>query len=184
MKFLTWKTVFLVTLAMAARCSEVHALTFDDLGFEDNYRFAVVSPLPEFRAKTNKELRQVKIPALGPSARGSKEDKLLCPVRALKIYRARTSSLRKSSPGVRCLFISYKKGFSRDICKNTLSGWIRSLIKYTYDKCPHNVIQLSAAKPHEVRAMSASLAWKANLALNDILQAACWTNHSTFTSFY
>merc|ERR1711893_318909 len=111
MKFVTWKTVFLVSMAMAARCSEVHALTFDDLAFEDNYKFAVVSPLPEFRAKTHKEHRQVTIPALGPSARGSREDKLLCPVRALKIYRAQTYSLRKSTPGVRHLFISYKRVF-------------------------------------------------------------------------
>ena len=173
LKFLTWKTVFLVTLAMAARCSEVHALTFEDLTFEVNYRFAVVSPLPEFRTKTKKENRQVKTPALGPSVRGSQEDKPLCPVKTLKIYRARTSSSRKSNPEARHLFISYKKGFSKDIYKNTLSGWIRSLIKFTYDKWPHSVIQLSATKPHEIKAMSTSLAWKTNLALDDILQAAC-----------
>ena len=79
--------------------------------------------------------------------------------------------------------MSFMKGFNKDICKNTLSGWIRSLIKFSYDKCPHHIIQLSSAKPHEVRAFSASLAWKANLALSDILQAACWSHHNTFTSF-
>ena len=184
MKFLTWKTVFLVTLAMAARCSEVHALTFEDLGFGDNYRYAVVSASPEFQPKTKIQNKQVKIPALGSAARGAEEDKLLCPVRALKIYRARTDSSRKEHPEIKRLFISYMKGFSKDICKNTLSGWIRSLIKFTYQKCPFNTIQLSAARPHEVRALSTSMAWKANLALDEILHAACWSNHNTFTAFY
>ena len=184
LKFLTWKTVFLVTLAMAARASEVHALSFADLAFEDNYKFAVVQPIPEFIAKTSNQNIYVKIPALGPAVRGSHEDRLLCPVRALKVYRARTAPIRKENPNIRRLFMSFMKGFNKDICKNTLSGWIRSLIKFAYDKCPHHIIQLSSAKPHEVRALSASLAWKANLALSDILQAACWSNHSTFTSFY
>ena len=184
LKFVTWKTVFLVTFAMAARSSEVHALSFADLGFEDNYKFAVVQPILEFQAKTANKNEFVRIPALGPSVRGSHEDRLLCPVRALKIYRARTASLRKENPNIRRLFMSYMKGFNKDISKNTLSGWIRSLIKFTYSKCPHHIIQLSAAKPHEVRALSSSVAWKANIALKDILQAACWAHHSTFTSFY
>ena len=101
LKFLTWKTVFLVTLAMAARASEVHALSFADLAFEDNYKFAVVQPVPEFIAKTSNQNVYVKIPALGPAVRGSPEDRLLCPVRALKIYRARTAPIRKVNPNIR-----------------------------------------------------------------------------------
>ena len=169
---------------MAARCSEVHALTFEDLAFEDNYRYAVVSASPDFQSKTKMQNRHLRIPALGSSARGSEEDKLLCPVRALKIYRARTDSFRKDHPEIKRLFMSYMKGFSKDICKNTLLGWIRSLLKFTYQSCPNSTIQLSAARPHEVRALSTSMAWKANLALDEILHAACWTNHNTFTSFY
>ena len=85
---------------------------------------------------------------------------------------------------MRRLFISYMKGFSKDICKNTLASSIRSLIKLAYDKCPHHLIQLSTVKLHEVRVMSASLAWRANIGLKDILSAACWSNHTTFTSFF
>ena len=115
---------------------------------------------------------------------GQRSDKILCPVRALKVYGARTNSIRKQNPQMRRLFISYMKGFSKDICKNTLAGWIISLIKVAYDKCPHHLIQLFAAKLHEVRAMSASLAWRANIGLQDILSIACLSNHITFTSFY
>ena len=184
LKFVTWKTVFLVTLAMAARSSEVHALSFNDLAFDENYRFATVQPVPEFIPKTHNQKPYVQIPALGPNARGSHEDRLLCPVRALKAYRARTAHLRKTNPRTRKLFISVKKDFNKDISKNTLSGWIRSLIKYSYEKCPHHIIQLSAAKPHEIRGLAASVAWKVNTSLPDILQSASWAHHNTFTSFY
>ena len=46
LKFLPWKTVFLVTMALAARSSEGHALSFAELGFEDNYKFAVLFTVP------------------------------------------------------------------------------------------------------------------------------------------
>ena len=183
-KYITWKTVFLVTLAMAARASEVHALSCAELAFDEHYRFATVQSVPEFIPKTNNKHPYIKIPALGSSARGSHEDRLLCPVRALKTYRARTAELRKQNPNTRRLFIFMKKNFNKDVTKNTVSGWIRSLIVYTYEKCPHHIIQLSAAKPHEVRALATSVAWRMNHDLADILQAACWSNHTTFTSFY
>ena len=70
----------------------------------------------------------MKVHAFGPTVRGLDEDNMLCPFRALKIYKARTNSIRKQNPQMRRLFISYMKGFSKDICKNTLVGWIRSLI--------------------------------------------------------
>ena len=180
LKFVTWKTVFLVTLAMAARSSEVHALSFADLSFDEGHKFAMLQPVPDFIPKTHNQNLVIQIPALGPNARGSHEDRLLCPVRALKA----TAQLRKENPKTRRLFISIRKDFNKDISKNTLSGWIRSLIKFTYEKCPQHIIQLSAAKPHEVRALAASVAWKVNTALPDILQAACWSHHNTFTSFY
>ena len=54
LKFLTWKTGFLVTMALAARSSEVCALSFPQFGFEDNYKSVVLSTVPEFQPKTNK----------------------------------------------------------------------------------------------------------------------------------
>jgi len=46
------------------------------------------------------------------------------------------------------------------------------------------VIKLSQAKVHQVRAMSASIGWKSNLSLADVLQAGTWKNRTTFTDFY
>ena len=80
LKFLTWKMVFLVTMALAARFSEVHALSFAELGFEDNYKFAVLSTIPEFQPETNRWQAFMKIPTLGPLVRGLDEEMMLCPV--------------------------------------------------------------------------------------------------------
>ena len=71
---------------------------------------------------------------------------------------------------MRGLFISYMKGFSKDLQKYTPG--LDQIPHQTCDKCPHHLIHISAAKPHEVRAMSASLAWRANIGFQDILSAA------------
>ena len=80
LKFLTWKTVFLVAMALAAILSEVHVLSFAELGFGDNSKFAVLSTLPEFQPQTNTLQAFMKIPALGPLVTSLDEDKIMCPV--------------------------------------------------------------------------------------------------------
>ena len=112
-----------------------------------------------------------------------KEDRSLCPIRAIKIYRARSEDFRKQNASRR-LFISFKKGFSGDIHRNTFVGWLKALILYTHKNAEDSVIKLSQAKVHEIRAMSASIGWKANLSLEDVLMAATWKSHTTFTDFY
>jgi len=92
MKFVSWKTAFLVLLASGFRASEVHALEFNSLRFQENYRFVLVEPVPEFKAKTaNKDTKSqwvevIKIPTLTPAlSPDRREDKSLCPVRAIKV---------------------------------------------------------------------------------------------------
>ena len=46
---------------------------------------------------------------------------------------------------MRRLFVSYVKGFSRDICKDITAGWIRSLFNLAYEKCSY-IIQISATE--------------------------------------
>jgi len=125
MKFVTWKTAFLILLALGSRAS-VHALEYNSLKFQENFRYVLVEPVPEFKAKTaNKDARSqrleiFKIPALTPIlSPDMREDKSLCPVRAIKVYRARSEEFRKQNSSRR-LFISFKKGFSGDIHRNSL----------------------------------------------------------------
>ena len=59
--------------------------------------------------------------------RQSKEDRILCSVRALRYYLDHTKDLR----GFRSLlFISFKKGHSSDIRLATLSSWLKQTTEY------------------------------------------------------
>jgi len=71
-KFATWKTAFLVMLASGARASEIHSIEANSLRFQEKYRYAVMEPVPEFKAKTanknakSQRLEIIKVQALGP----------------------------------------------------------------------------------------------------------------------
>ena len=81
------------------------------------------------------------------------EDGALCPVRALQIYLERTKKLRA---GKQLLFVSFKPGFSKDIARSAVSHWIKNTIKLCYEQADNQTLQLSRAKAHDVRALSAS----------------------------
>lgn len=184
LKYVTWKTVFLVALATASRGSELHAMSFKETWFHDKWKSVELGFLPGFRAKTQKHNTRIRIPALTEDLIGSQRDRLLCPVRAIRYYRLRTRQYRDKHPEIERFFVSYKKGHSADICKSTVAAWIHRLVEFAYAQCPADVIQLSSAKTHEVRALATSLAWKANIPLSEILEAANWTNHNTFINHY
>ena len=98
---LSVKTVFLVTLATARRVSEVHAFSIDS----DHLRFSnldgslILRTQLEFLAKNQLPTRapdSIIIPKLSNFCRKSDNfNRMLCPVRAVKIYLNKTKSLRK-----------------------------------------------------------------------------------------
>ena len=69
---------------------------------------------------------------------------------------------------------------------NTVSRWIKHAIRAAYEAAESdtNLLQLHKVKAHDVRAMSASLAFLRSVALDDIMAAASWSSHTTFTSHY
>ena len=99
--YLSVKTVFLVTLATARRVSEVHALSMDS----DHLRFSnldgslILRTQLGFLAKNQLPSRtpdSIKIPKLSNLCSKSYNfNRMLCPVRAVKIYLNKTKSLRK-----------------------------------------------------------------------------------------
>ena len=189
-KFLSWKTSFLVLLAAGARRGEVHALAADKVMHDDapHWTKVILYPHAAFVSKTQlrssgaSALRPINIPSLrsflGPDMA---EDLSLCPVRAIQIYLDRTKDLRA---GKRLLFIAYKKGHQGDIHKNTLSGWIRKLLVFTYRTSSGEVLPLSNTRTHEIRAQASSLAFRGSADLEALLQACSWSSSSTFADFY
>ena len=92
LKFLTWKTVFLLALASRKRRSEIHAWTLDGLLCMGDWDQIQLSPSPSFIAKNQlgkegpQSICPVVIPALKCSQDSQDTDILLCPVRALQCY--------------------------------------------------------------------------------------------------
>ena len=188
MKFVTWKTAFLVLLATGSRRGEVHAFDYTKVRPSKKWTDVTLEPHASFVSKT--ELRKsgasilapVNIPALSPNlGPGLEKDRGLCPVRALKIYLERTQDLRVDK---RLLFVSYKAGHKGDIHKNTISSWVRKLLYFAYAKAPEDVIRLSSARTHEVRALASSMAFRGSIELEEVLRACTWKNANTFTTHY
>ena len=188
LKILTFKTVFLMTLASGRRRGEVHAWTFRSLKHKTGWKEVTVSPSSVFLAKNQLAsdgpsiVQPVVIPALKPSLDQSlTEDMTLCPVRSLRYYIDKTKDLRE---GKHLLFISFKSGFSGDIQRSTISSWINQTVMLAYQGSDLEAQSLSRVKAHDVRSMAASLAFKGGVSLDQILGACFWKSHTTFTNFY
>ena len=181
LKFLTWKTVFLLAVASAARVGELHALSIEECNIRFEGHGVRLLPNLNFLAKTqrlNKPWKPFFIPRFGRFATEDR-DRLLCPCRSLHLYLARTKPLRKD---VKNLFITYQDNNYRAAAKSSLSRWIVSLIRYVYDKIPSAT--LSNIRAHDTRRLSSSWALFNGVAVTDIMEAAHWSSENTFTSFY
>ena len=194
---LTWKVLFLLSLAAARRVEELQALSAQVSSSGDDL---FLSYLPEFRAKTESSVRPLPrsfpVRSLRDFVGSLPEEMLLCPVRALRVYLSRTASL-PSHP--RSLFVSLCAP-SRSLSKNALSFFIRSVISEAYSSAglslpshlpPSSTASSSSAShPHSsiraygVRGVAASWAFHRNAPLSSILDSATWSSASVFTSFY
>ena len=187
LKHLTFKTVFLLALGSGKRRSEIHAWLHKNIRHQSDWSKMSLYPSPSFLSKNQlaKEgpdsLAPVVIPALAPTLDKSlKGDRSLCPVRALRYYLDRTSDLRKNKELV---FVSFKKGFSKDISPATISSWIKQTV-IRYDLSDQEALTLHQVKAHDVRAFAASKAFQSGISLEQILSACHWKSHYTFTQFY
>ena len=105
----------------------------------------------------------------------------MCSIRCLKIYLERTKDLRKDK---KLLFISFKKGFSGDISKATISQWIKNTVKLAYESANSDLLKLNRVKAHDVRSLASSLAFRGGVPLDEIMVSCFWRSHGTFTNFY
>ena len=183
---LTVKTVFLTALASGRRRGELHAIVLDGSGKSDNNQSFTLAFDRLFIAKSERLHRRFAKSLVIPSLQVScQEEVALCPVRALDHYVQRTKTTRALSSAQK-LFVSYKQDFKGEIAPQTISRWLTNAIIWAYEATEGDKEQLTLhrVKAHDVRAMAASVALHRAASLEDILAAACWANHTTFTSFY
>ena len=137
LKHLTFKTVFLLALGSGKRRSEIHAWQHKNIRHQSDWSKVSLFPSPSFLSKNQlakegpESVAPVVIPALAPTLDKSlKSDRSLCPVRALCYYLDRTSDLRQHKELV---FVSFKKGFDKDISPATISSWIKQTVILCYE---------------------------------------------------
>ena len=146
LKHLTFKTVFLLALCSGKRRSEIHAWLHKNIRHQSDWSKVSLYPSPSFLSKNQlaKEgpdsVAPVVIPALAPTLDKSlKGDRSLCPVRALHYYLDRTSDLRQNRELV---FVSFKKGFDKDISPATISSWIKQTVILCYKLSDQEALSL------------------------------------------
>ena len=139
LKHLTLKTAFLLALASGKCRSEIHAWVANKLSNLGQWEKVALFPSSDFIAKNHlaregsQSVSLVTIPALTTIVdRQFKEDRTLCPVRALRYYLDQTKDLRRSQS---LLFISFKKGHTSDIKPTTLSSWLKQSRTWSNLKC-------------------------------------------------
>ena len=204
---LTHKTAFLLLLASGRRASEIHALSglAPDTRRERDGSFTL-NFLPDFLAKNqspDEPSPSLHIRPLSHIASDEDGDYRLCPVRALKEYLKRTKSRRQGA--LRRLFLPVTASRHKDVIRSTFSRWVSGVIKKAYATlAPQdvaavpslpgsagegggvraNLIPLTQARVHEIRAWSTTLAAVHSSRLEDILRAAYWKSANVFVDFY
>ena len=101
---------------------------------------------------------------------------MLCPVRALRIYLDRLSTL---SPLRLRLFVSPSRP-SRPLSKNAISFFLRDVLSHAGASRP----EVGRLRAHDIRSVSTSVAFHRNWSVSSVLESATWASSSVFTSFY
>lgn len=163
------KTLFLVALATGNRVSELSAMSRVALTFSQDMSQVVIPIRPGFLYKNQTMQRtppNILIDALGTD-KGKRHS--LCPVRALRKWLQVTEH-----EGSESVFINprSKKPLNRGSISLALVRLINSAIPNSF------------AKAHDIRKISASLAWIRGVSPQDITKFMFWTSSSTFISKY
>lgn len=181
----TWKTVFLVAITSAARVSELQALDSRPELLRISRDKAVLRLNPAFLPKvpTPDHLnREVVLKAFYPVPRSNLEKgfRLLCPVRALRLYLAKSGYVRQSPQ----LFVSYQAGKQGGaVSKATIARWIKQMILCAYRQMGRD-IPSTLIKAHSTRAVATSLADVKGVSPTDLCAAATWSSSSVFARHY
>ena len=188
LKHLTLKSAFLLALAFGKCRSEIHTWVANKVSNLGQWEKVALFPSSDFIAKNqlaregSQSVSPVTIPALTTIVdRQFKQNRTLCPVRALRYHLHQTNDLRGS---LSLLFISFKKGPTSDIRPATLSSWLKQTILLCYKQADQQALDLVQVKAHDITAFAASKAFYGGVSVDQILQACHWKAHNTFTNFY
>ena len=183
-KFVSYKTAFLLAFASAKRVCELHALSVLPSCCRVSKLSATLTPEPGFMAKNETPDHHPPPIILHRLTEISDDEqsRRLCPLRALRIYLSRTKGCRN---GRQRLFLPIKKGV-QNISKASIARWICQAVLLSYKMLSdrHDLRQILRVNAHELRAVSASWSYFSNCSLKDVMAAAFWRSETVFSSFY
>ena len=167
-KYIMPKAVFLLTLLLLEEVS-FHALSVEEgcFCYDRNSDSITFLTQPGFLAKNqlpDSFPEPIIIPGLSQFCGSDTDDRLLCPVRAVRAYLARVKSKRS---GRKRLFLPLKG--SKDISPSIISRWICDIIKLAYADLPSSDLSFMKISAHEVRALSSSCAYWNLVALDNVV---------------
>lgn len=176
LKWLTWKTCFLLAITSYRRCSDLQSLQLGEGSV--NVQKQGITFIRTGLSKQDRPShmdRKIFIPALS-------DNKLLDPKRALAYYLKKTECYRKSGSDqeVLKLFLAIKKP-NKPVSSQTISRWLVDTIKYCYKKEQKTVKNV---KGHSTRSVGPSWALFKGASLQQVMEAADWSRETTFTKFY
>ena len=176
LKFLTWKTCFLIAITTFRRCSDLQSLQLGE-GFVNVQKKGVtfIRTGLSKQDRPNHVDKNIFIPALS-------ENRRLDPKRALTYYLKKTEPFRHSKNGqdVCRLFLSYQKP-NHPVTAQTISRWLVETVRFCYDKKNKSVGKL---KGHSTRSIGPSWAFFKGASLQQIMESADWSRETTFTKHY
>ena len=151
-----------------------------DIGPGQGQRSLLLNVNPVFLAKTQNPLKRAqlaRVPSIDHLFGATDPDRLICPVRSVELFLARTSGIngRGYSPQGPILQQPNRKSTAASV-----SCWLKKAITLAYESSEESVF----ARPHEIRRVAASLLYFNHCSSEDILQAGTWKRHSTFTSLH
>ena len=187
LKFLSAKVALLLALTSAKRVSDLSALSVAPscLQIQGDGSSAVLRPNPAFMPKvitSSFRSRVITLDGFFPPPHTSEEEAtshLLCPVRALSCYIARTATLRRSQR----LFVHHREhSIGQPLSAQRLSHWLCEAVSQAYVSSgvdpPENI------KAHSIRRISTSTALHGGMTVVDICTAASWSSPCSFICFY
>ena len=164
---LTMKTVTLCALTRPCRSSDL--ANFSSSSLKDSPEGVTVAPLtPPKQSQPGKTIKEYFFPYFI-------DNKNVCPASTLLAYVRRTEQCRQKNQND-ALFLISTKPFS-PATSATIARWIKTFLSKAG-------IDTSIFKAHSIRGASTSAAADAGISIPEILEAADWSNMSTFEKFY
>ena len=186
LELLSYKTAFLVALATGARGSELvalsrasHNLEFSTLA--SGAKHASIRMVPKFIPKNQwPEIipEPMKFPGIAHLFPNEPE-RLLCPVRALGLYIVRSAERAQDDSQVK-LFVHFNP--ATQMFTTHFRRWVAETIRLTYENSSES--DLPKIKAHDVRGISASIAFYQNTPLKELCGLIGWKSSNVFVRHY